>query len=363
MKIIDIKSLREMFLEFLDEAKYQLEQEGFNEVSGLQFGSSPSGKVGYSITFSNGATVNCELPVANKVPYIGDDEKWWIGDVELDVPSKIPGSQEPITVLEVHTTNSHDRIFLEAAFYDEAIKQVPNTEEELIIPGLFIYDGADIINDPTYDAYQISMGLEILPFEGQRIDVRRLLERFAVILRGKQLEISYKDNNFTWGDNVDNTGEVYNCIISVEMPQLGPTESQSGYDRFMAYINFDILVLGNITINNTISVSIDNEVIPLTGINIERNKSIKTMNIRSKEAKSYAENQTLSFSIEGLFNRNSEACKKIQKCILESNYLNEPFNFEYDGYSYTMYLQKGTINIQPNVPTTFTAIFSLLQEL
>lgn len=299
MKIIDNNTLRTIFLDMLDDAKYNLIQENHNEVSAIHFG----------------------------------------------------------------TGDTRDHIFLEYGYYNEAIAQVPNTEEELITPGIFAYDGADIVNNPNYDCYNVMVALEFLGFESQRDAMRLLLERYATDLRGKSIDVYEKDGVYTWGDNADTTGNKYTCLISTEMPVLSETIEQSGYERFQAYINLDFTVLAGIIVANEDELTIDGETLSLTSFIISRDKSIKQYNVKSLERASYAESQTITFSISGMYNANKEASKKIKKAILTKDYMNTPFELAYAGYTYRMYMQKGEMNVSPNSPVTFTAIFSTLKEI
>ena len=301
MRIIDIASLRKLFLEYLDDAKMNLSNENFHDVDAIKFGTDAN-----------------------------DD--------------------------------FHDKIFLEQGFYDEAVVQVPETEEELITPGMFCYDGADMLNNPNYEAYNVMVAFEFLGFEKQRESFRRLLERYAVELRGKTLQISYKDGEFKWGDELDNTGEVYDAIISVQYPVLSETVYQSGYDRFQAYINLDLTVLRNIQLANDTDFTIDGETIAYTDLDILRKKITKAFPVRTLDTKSYAENQSISFVVSGVVNTSTTIGQKIKNAILSSSYLNTSFQLAYDGNTYTMFMSDGSLSIKPGESILFTATFESLKE-
>lgn len=307
MRIVDINTLKNMFLELLDEAKYSLEQEGYRELSDVKFGSDSN-------------------------------------------------------------ANYHDKIFSEYGYYDEAISQVPNTEEVLITPGLFAYDGAEIINNPSFDAYNILVAFEFLAFEKQRESFKRLLERLASDIRGKTFTLyelgpdnyEYDINNVKVPSKYE---RAYTVVISTEMPVMGDTTTQSGYDRFPAYINMDITVLtSDIELAIANDILIDGKSMAINSAVFQRDKSTKAFNVRTKETESYAENQAINISINGLL-RGDDVSKKIERNILGSDSLNEKFEISFRGYTYQMFLKTGNIELVPNNPLSFTAAFSTRKEV
>lgn len=306
MRIIGIDKLRELFLDILDNSRYALEQDNENAVKDLKFGTNPD-------------------------------------------------------------ANYYDRIFTEYGLYNEEIIQTP-ADEELITPGIFTFDGADIVNNPSYDCYNEMVAFEFLGFESQREALRLLLEKFAGDIRGKTFNAWYDDHFdvLYYGDNIpEDTSKLYplTCIISTDMPVLSDTFQQSGYDRFQAYINIDFTVLYDIDYNDDSSFKIDGEILPVSGLEISRTKTMKAFNVRNLETQSYGENQAITIAISGLFKNSSEVCNKIKRGILSNEYLNESYEIEYSGYKYKMFLNNGSINAVPGTSTTFSAAFSTLYEV
>ena len=302
MRIIDRHELKKLFLGFLLEAKYELEADDL-DVSDIHFGKDP-------------AYDNTEC------------------------------------------------VFDEYQFYNEYIDQVNDLEEYLITPAIFAYDGADIINNPSYDCYSELVAFEFLGFEKQREAFRKLLEKFVTNIRGKTF-IAYYDpneNKLHYDDGIT-VGDEITCIISVEMPELSDTISQSGYDRFQAYVNMDITVLSGIEYSNVSDFTIDNNTLPITTIKISRQKSTKAFNNRTEETLYYAENQTLVISIAGMLNKNSDICKKIEDSILDSDKLNNEFNINYKGHHYSMILSNGELDIVPGDTVSFNATFTTMKNL
>ena len=303
MRIIGIDQLRKLFLSFLDEAKYEIYTEGEPEVNDILFG---------------------------------------------------------------HDKNAqyHEKIYTEYGFYNEAIEQVPDIESELVTPGIFAYDGSEIINNQSYECYSELVAFEFLGFEKQRKMFRKLLERMATDIRGKTFTAYYDEERdiLHYDDGVEE-GTLLTFIISTDMPELSDTIQQSGYDRFSAYINMDITVIKDIVISDSDSFVIDGEIFPLSVAKISRQKNIKICNVRTKETESYAESQSLTIAISGLLNGSSELCKKLKRGILDPNYLNESYVVSYGGYTYKMLLTNGEIEVKPSDIINVTAAFTTIKEV
>ena len=130
MKMLDVYTMRSMLLEYLEDTRYKLSNNGYLEVNDIHFGSD---------------------------------------------------------------TDEHDHIYTEYGYYNEAIQNVPDTEETLITPGIFAYDGADIINNPDYECYNAQVALEFLAFEKQRSAMRLLLESYVNDIKGKVVLVINKE--------------------------------------------------------------------------------------------------------------------------------------------------------------------------
>ena len=124
-----------------------------------------------------------------------------------------------------------------------------------------------------------------------------------------------------------------------------------------------ITVLLDIELANDINFTVDGEKISIVSLNIKRNKLKKSFNVRTLETKSYAENQTISISFNGVLKGSSPVSQKIKNSILTSSYLNEPFNIVYDNCSYTMFLEGGELEVISGSPITYTAQFTTLKEI
>lgn len=265
---------------------------------------------------------------------------------------------------EIDDIDYRSKMFTEYGIYDESIKQVLNTETNFITPGLFVVDGGEILNNPNYDCYVQEVAFEFLGFEAQRESFRKLLEMFAGYIRGKSITIYYdtKTGVFHYNDGYTG-GTKYNCVIETELPVLSETVQQSGYDRFQAYINMTITVLLDIELANDINFTVDGERVSIVSLNIKRNKLKKAFNVRTLETQSYAENQSISISFNGVLKGSSKASQKIKNSILTSSYLNEPFNIVYEGCTYKMFLEGGELEIIAGSPITYTAQFTTLKEI
>lgn len=303
MKMLDVYTMRSMLLEYLEDTRYKLSNNGHLEVNDIHFGSD---------------------------------------------------------------TDEHDHIYTEYGYYNEAIQNVPDTEETLITPGIFAYDGADIINNPDYECYNAQVALEFLAFEKQRSAMRLLLESYVNDIKGKVVTLYYYNDTWYYGedvsDDVKNNSTHITAYISTEMPVLNNTISQSGYDRFQAYVNIDITILGNLLMPTDTSVSIDGENIIVSDMEISRIKTKKAYNVKSLEIKSYAEDQTISITIAGLLRSNDAFSTKLKSAILDSDKLNTSFVISYDGHTYTMFLDSGTLKLAYGSTISYQASFSLLKE-
>lgn len=307
MRIIDINTLRKIFLELLDEAKYNVSLEGFGEAEDVRFGEDPD-------------------------------------------------------------SDYHEKIFTEYGIYNESIAQAPNNISGYITPGMFAYDGAEIINNPSFDAYNVMVAFEFLAFEEQREIFRKILEKLASNIRGKSFTIyELGPDEYVYdftGNNIPEAyKKTYTAVIATEMPVLGETVQQSGYDRFSAYINMDLTVLStDIELALAKDVTIDGKSMSLNSVIFQREKSTKAFNVRTKETQSYAENQTINISINGIL-RGDDVSKKIENNILGSDFLNEKFTIRFRGHTYEMFLKSGQIELTPNSPLNFTAVFSTRKEV
>lgn len=261
---------------------------------------------------------------------------------------------------------NHNRIYTEYGYYNEAIETVPETEEKLITPGLFLYDNVDIINNPNYDSYNVQAAFEFLGFERQREALRKLLEKYADDIRGKYIDFYLYQGEWYYDsvpEDIKTNGEKFTAIISVEMPVLGTTFSQSGFDRFEAYINLDFTVVKDLELDKGESLKIDGEVFPYSTLSISRQKVAKVFNIKTKESTGYAESQAIGITLEALMQSDSTVMEKIKRGILSSDYLNESYTINYEGYTYKMYLSSGSISNSIGTIRTITASFSTLKEV
>lgn len=303
MKMLDVYTMRSMLLDYLEDTRYKLSNNGYLEVNDIHFGSD---------------------------------------------------------------TDEHDHIYTEYGYYNEAIQNVPDTEETLITPGIFAYDGADIINNPDYECYNAQVAFEFLAFEKQRSAMRLLLESYVNDIKGKVVTLYYYNDTWYYGedvsDDIKNNSTPITAYISTEMPVLNNTISQSGYDRFQAYVNIDITILGNLVMPTDTSVSIDGENIIVSDMEINRIKTKKAYNVKSLEIKSYAEDQTITITIAGLLRSNDAFSTKLKSAILDSNQLNTSFVISYDGHTYTMFLDSGTLKLAYGSTISYQASFSLLKE-
>lgn len=265
---------------------------------------------------------------------------------------------------EIDDIDYRSKMFTEYGVYDEEIQQLPSTSMNFQTPGLFVIDGGEVLNNPSYDCYTQEVAFEFLGFENQREAFRKLLEMFAGSIRGKTIQVYYDaiTGKFHYNDGFTD-GIKYNCIIETELPVLSETITQSGYDRFQAYINMDITVLVDIELGNDSMIQIDGEYVPVISLAIKRIKNKKIFNNRTIETRGYAENQAIVFAISGVLKGSSAVCQKIKKAILSSNYLNEPFILNYEGYEYKMFLETGDIEVSAGSPVSYQAAFSSLKEV
>ena len=265
---------------------------------------------------------------------------------------------------EIDDIDYRSKMFTEYGVYDEAIQQLPNTSMNFQTPGLFVIDGGEILNNPTYDCYIQEIAFEFLGFEEQRESFRKLLEMFAGYIRGKTIEVYYDTTTgFFHYDDGFTGGIKYNCVIETELPVFSETIQQSGYDRFQAYINMTFTALIDIELTNNSLLSIDGENIPITSLTLTRSKSVKTFNTRTIETKAYAENQAITISLGGVLQRSSKVCQKIKDAILSERYLNEPFMLTFENHTYKMFLNNGELSIEAGAPIVYAATFSTLKEV
>lgn len=268
-------------------------------------------------------------------------------------------------VYEVNDINYRDLMFLEYAFYNEAIYTVPNTEQEFKTPGIFAVDGGAIINNPNYECYAQDVAFEFLGFEEQRDAFRKLLEMFTSLVRGMSFNVWYNSvtGEFTFDDPRKKSWTKYSCAVDTELPVLSECVNQSGFERFQAYVNFTITVMVDIELTNDTPFIIDGEVIPVTSLAIVRKKIKKTFNVRTEEMQSYAENQELQISFVSVVKKSSPVYQKIKRNIQSRECLNDLFIIEYDGYSYRMYLENGSIMADTGTPKQVQCSFSILKEM
>lgn len=303
MKIIELSKLREIFIELLEDSRQSLKAMHVSDIDDIKFG-----------------TDNTDYP--------------------------------------------HDKIFSEYGEYNENITTLPNTAQVLVTPGIFTVDTGEVLNNPNCECYMEKIAFEFLGFEEQREAMRKLLEAFSASLKSKEISVYYDSELDTFHYNDGNTNGVkYTLITSADFPVISDTIKQSGFNRFQAYVNIDFTALIDLELSNNIQFKVDGENISYTKLTVSRNKVKKTFNTRTVESEGYAENQTRTVSFISMLKPSSTVMKKFKADIELSSdaQLNQSYSVTYDGNTYTMFMESGSISNDVNEPAILQVSLSTLK--